>query len=130
MGILALAAYGRCKQILAGVQVMLAAHHGAGRLQHVLRSHALSVLVHVIVARLVAKSTILLRAAIFQFVCDHLIGKWLVTWREARDCIITRLHAHVCSKVNALAAHFTYFITRVGEHGRLGLLHLPVVFGE
>lgn len=130
MGILALTAHRRSEQILAGVQIMLAAHHGAGRLQHILGSHALPVLVHVVVARLVAKSAVLLRAAIFELVRDHLVSIGLVTWREARDSIIAGLHAHVRSEVNALAAHFTPSITRVGEHRRLGLLHLPVIFGE
>ena len=96
---------------------MLAAHHGAGRLQHILRSHALPILVHVIVARLIAQPAVLLRAAIFELVRDHLIGVGLVAGRETRNSIVARLHADVCSEVNAFAAHFTSStITRVGEH--------------
>ena len=99
---------------------MLAAHHRAGRLEDVVaRPHTLSVLIHVVVARLVAEAAE--RTPILQFVRHdaHLAGVGLVPRRHARHpVVVARLHADIASEVDALAAHFPAIVASmvIGEH--------------
>ena len=116
-GVFALGAHGRRQQVLTRVQVVLAAHHRAGRLEDVVaRPHTLPVLIHVVIACLVAEAAE--RAPILQLVRHdaHLAGVGLVPRRHARHPVVARLHADIAPEVDPLAAHFPA-IAGISEHG-------------
>jgi len=119
------------EQILARVEIVLAAHHGAWCLKYItLGAKTLSVLYHIVITGSVTQTSTY-RFTILELVGRHLLAIRLVTLRDPWQGIITRLHANITSKVDSLfASHQTGLpLACISQHRRLKLL-LPVVFSK